>query len=77
MPTHPIHVGAHEISILHSSSFHHGHLCIFSIKGEGIATVYMTHIDSKTVHGMTRSRLAQHLLDDLRKATALATFHIK
>ena len=62
------------VQVGHLTSFHRDYLCIFKVASDGVATIYVRHIDKDIATELTGKRLATYLIDDLRHATALWSF---
>jgi hypothetical protein len=67
-------IGNAKVSIDYVSSFHYGHLCVFTVITEGESTVYAYYADSSVIKQLTFSELPEYLLEKRRSAAIIKVF---
>jgi hypothetical protein len=64
-----------KVTIDYLSSFHYEYVCIFTIFGEGVATVYVTHLEPLHVK-LPKRQLTKFLLENVRRAVVVRSFEL-
>jgi hypothetical protein len=64
-----------RVEIDYLSSFSYEYICIFTIFGEGVATVYLTHLEPLHIR-LPKRQLTKFLLENVRRATVVRSFEL-
>ena len=66
-----------KVSVDYVSSFHHGHLCVFTVTTEGESIMYAYYADSSIIKQLTFEELAEYLRDKRRSAAVVKVFRME
>lgn len=66
-----------SVSVDYVSSFHHGHLCVFTVTRNDESTMYAYYADSTVIKQLTFSELPEYLLEKRRSAAVIKVFKAK
>ena len=69
--------GEASVSVDYVSSFHYGHLCVYTVTIGDESTIYAYYADSAMIKSLSFAELPKYLLEKMRSAAVIKTFRGK